>query len=60
MPEKLPEQVAIIRKLIASGEKSFAAAYDAESLSANFGRKNKNRTEQIEGIFEPLKGLGQL
>ena len=60
MPEKLPEQVAIIRKLITSGEKSFAAPYDAESLSANFGRKNKKRTEQIEGILETLKGLGQL
>ena len=41
-------------------DKSVAAPYDAESLSAHFGRKNKKRTEQIEGILETLKGLGQL
>lgn len=37
-----------------------AAPYDAETLSGLFGRKNKKRTEQIEGILETLKGLGQL
>jgi hypothetical protein len=31
-----------------------------EQLSARFGRKNAQRTEQIEGILETLKGLGQL
>jgi hypothetical protein len=31
----------------------------ADQLSARFGRKNKKRTEQIEGILETLKGLGQ-
>jgi hypothetical protein len=29
-------------------------------LSGLFGRKNKKRSEQIEGILETLKGLGQL
>jgi hypothetical protein len=33
---------------------------DSETLSALFGRKNKKRTEQIEGILETLKELGQL
>lgn len=58
-PERLPDQVAIIRKLIGTGDRNVAAPY-AESLSAHFGRKNKKRTEQIEGILETLKGLGQL
>ena len=53
-PPKLPEQVALLRKLLAT------TPPDAASLSAHFGRKNKNRTEQIEGILETLKGLGQL
>ena len=59
-PERLPDQVAIIRKLITTGDRSVAAPYDAEALSALFGRKNKKRSEQIEGILETLKGLGQL
>jgi hypothetical protein len=59
-PDRLPDQVAIIRKLISSGDRNVAAPYDAEALSALFGRKNKKRTEQIEGILETLKGLGQL
>jgi hypothetical protein len=58
-PERLPDQVAIIRKLITTGDKGDAAP-DAEALSAHFGRKNKKRTEQIEGILGTLKGLGQL
>ena len=58
-PERLPDQVAILRKLIGGHDKSVATP-DAESLSALFGRKNKKRTEQIEGILETLKGLGQL
>jgi hypothetical protein len=58
-PERLPDQVAILRKLIASYDKSVVSP-DAESLSALFGRKNKKRTDQIEGILETLKGLGQL
>jgi hypothetical protein len=58
-PERLPEQVAIIRKLITSYDKSVVTP-DAEALSGLFGRKNKKRTEQIEGILETLKGLGQL
>jgi hypothetical protein len=59
-PERLPDQVAIIRKLINTGDRNVAAPYDAEALSGLFGRKNKKRTEQIEGILETLKGLGQL
>jgi hypothetical protein len=59
-PERLPDQVAIIRKLISSGDRNVAAPYDAEALSGLFGRKNKKRAEQIEGILETLKGLGQL
>lgn len=58
-PDRLPEQVAILRKLIGTHYKSVVTP-DAESLSANFGRKNKKRIEQIEGILETLKGLGQL
>jgi hypothetical protein len=59
-PERLPEQVAIIRKLIGAHDNKVVTPYDAESLSALFGRKNKKRSEQIEGILETLKGLGQL
>lgn len=44
---------------IGTGDKSVAALYDAEALSAMFGRKNKKRTEPIEGILETLKELGQ-
>ncbi len=58
-PDRLSGQVTIIRKLIGSYDKS-SATPDAETLSAFFGRKNKKRTEQIEGILETLKGLGQL
>ena len=58
-PDRLPEQVALIRKLIAGYDKSIAAP-DAESLSAHFGRKNKKRTDQIQGIIETLKDMGQL
>jgi hypothetical protein len=53
-PDRLPDQVAILRKLLAH------IPPHPESLSAHFGRKNKKRTEQIEGILETLKGLGQL
>jgi hypothetical protein len=59
-PERLPDQVAILRKLITTGDRNVAAPHDAEALSGLFGRKNKKRTDQIEGILETLKGLGQL
>jgi hypothetical protein len=59
-PDRLPDQVAIIRKLIGVHDNKVVTPYDSESLSALFGRKNKKRTEQIEGILETLKGLGQL
>jgi len=59
-PDRLPDQVAILRKLIGGYDKSVVTPYDAESLSALFGRKNKKRTDQIKGILETLKGLGQL
>ena len=58
-PDRLPEQVALLRKLISNHDKNVVPP-DAETLSAHFGRKNKKRTEQIEGILETLKGLGQL
>ncbi|MEX1115234.1 MAG: hypothetical protein WEB53_08285, partial [Akkermansiaceae bacterium] len=58
-PDRLPEQVAILRKLIGGYDKSVVTP-DPESLSSHFGRKNKKRTDQIEGILETLKGLGQL
>ena len=54
-PDRLPDQVAILRKLIGTDPTA-----TAEQLSVLFGRKNKKRTEQIEGILETLKGLGQL
>ena len=54
-PDRLPDQVAILRKLITTDPTA-----TAEQLSVLFGRKNKKRTEQIEGILETLKGLGQL
>ena len=54
-PDRLPDQVAILRKLIGTDPTA-----TAEQLSALFGRKNNKRTEQIEGILETLKGLGQL
>ncbi len=57
-PARLPDQVAILRKLITTGDRNVAAPY-AGSLSALFVRKNKKRTEQIEGILETFKGLGQ-
>jgi hypothetical protein len=59
-PDRLPDQVAIIRKLINSGDRNVAAAHDAEALSALSGHKNKKRTDQIEGVLKTLKGLGQL
>jgi hypothetical protein len=59
-PDRLPDQVSLIRKLIGAHDKSVVAPYDADALSALFGRKNKKRAEQIEGILETLKGLGQL
>jgi hypothetical protein len=58
-PDRLPEQVALLRKLIGGYDKSVVTP-DAEALSGLFGRKNKKRSEQIEGILETLKGLGQL
>jgi hypothetical protein len=58
-PDRLPDQVAILRKLIAGYDKSVVTP-DTEALSVLLGRKNKKRTDQIEGILETLKGLGQL
>jgi len=46
-------------QLIGAYDKSVADP-DAEALSILFGRKNKKRTEQIEGILDTLKGRGQL
>lgn len=54
-PTKLPEQVTLIRQLIATDPSA-----NPEQLSARFGRKSAKRTEQIEGILETLRGLGQI
>ena len=54
-PERLPDQVTLIRQLLAN-----APTATPEQLSARFGRKNAKRTGQIEGIIETLRGLGQV
>jgi hypothetical protein len=54
-PDRLPDQVTLIRQLLATDP-----AATPEQLSARFGRKNAKRTDQIEGIIETLKGLGQV
>ena len=51
-PDKLPEQVARVRSLVPE------TGPDPAALSARFGRPNKKRQEQIEGILETLRGLG--
>jgi len=54
-PEKLPEQVTLVRQLLTTNPTA-----TPEELSNQFGRKNQKRVEQIEGIIETLKGLGQV
>ena len=54
-PAKLPDQVTLIRQLLTT-----APTATPEQLSHRVGRKNAKRTEQIEGILETLRGLGQL
>jgi len=54
-PPKLPAQVTLIRQLLATHPTA-----TPEQLSAQFGRKNKSRTDQIEGILETLRELGQV
>lgn len=54
-PARLPDQVTLIRHLLTTDPTT-----TADQLSARFGRKNKKRTEQIEGILETLKGLGRV
>ena len=54
-PDRLPAQVTLIRQLLATDHTA-----TPEQLSTRFGRKNPKRTEQIEGIIETLKGLGQV
>jgi hypothetical protein len=54
-PERLPDQVTLIRHLLTQTPTATPA-----ELSAHFGRKNQKRTDQIEGIIETLKGLGQV
>jgi hypothetical protein len=51
-PEKLPEQVAAIRKLLP------IHGPDPAALSTAFGRPAKKRQDQIEGILETLRDLG--
>ncbi len=54
-PDRLPAQVTLIRQLLTQAPTATPA-----ELSNHFGRKNQKRTEQIEGIIETLKGLGQV
>ena len=54
-PERLPDQVTLLRQLLAAHPTA-----TPEQLSTRFGRKNQKRTEQIEGIIETLRGLGQV
>ncbi len=54
-PDRLPAQVTLIRQLLTTDPTA-----TPEQPSNNFGRKNQKRTEQIEGIIETLKGLGQV
>lgn len=54
-PAKLPQQVTLIRQLLATDPTA-----TPEQLSTRFGRKNPKRAEQIEGIIETLRGLGQV
>lgn len=53
-PARLPDQVSLVKKLIP------LHGTDPVALSAAFGKTNKKRTEQIEGILETLRGLGLL
>ncbi len=53
-PVRLPEQVGLVKKLIPQH------GPDPVALSAAFGKANKKRAEQIEGILETLRGLGLL
>jgi hypothetical protein len=54
-PDRLPDQVTLIRQLLATDPTA-----SAENLSARFGRKSPKRTEQIAGILETLRGLGHV
>ena len=54
-PSKLPQQVTLLRQLLATDPTA-----TPEQLSVRFGRKNPKRTEQIEGIIETLMELGQV
>jgi len=51
-PAKLPEQVALVKKLVP------LHGNDPETLSRRFGRPNKKRREQIEIIVETMRGMG--
>ncbi len=54
-PAKLPDQVTLFRQLFTTHPTA-----TVKQLSTRFGRKNQKRTEQIEGIIETLRGLGQV
>jgi hypothetical protein len=51
-------QVILIRQLLATDPTDPTAT--PEQLSVRFGRKNPKRTEQIKGMIETLKELGQV
>ena len=54
-PDRLPAQVILIRQLLATDPTA-----TPEQLSNRFDRKNPKRTEQIEGMIETLRDLGQV
>jgi len=54
-PERLLAQVTLLRKLLTTDPTT-----TPEQLSTHFCRKNPKRTEQIEGMIETLRGLGQV
>lgn len=53
-PAELPAQVAALRKLLPT------VGQDPKALNACFGRKNKKRVDQINGILATLKALGHI
>jgi len=53
-PATLSAQVTSIQKLIP------AHGQNAETLAAQFGKKNAKRTQQVTEILETLQGLGKL
>jgi hypothetical protein len=55
LAKQTPAQVTLLRQLLATDPTA-----TPEQLSNRFDRKNPKHTEQIEGIIETLKELGQV